>query len=91
MNFFIKIPIKFQKKKIEKLKLDSFIFNRKSFKKYYRDNKYQKEDKILRRVQKCIYHRKDEKLRIQLNKSNFFANKQLYIYSLIRIKKWIFF
>ena len=56
---------------IEKLTLDSFIFNGKSFKKYYRDNKYQKEDKILRTVYKCIYHRKDEKLRLQLNQSSF--------------------
>ena len=56
---------------IEKLTLDSFNFNGKSFKKYYRDNKYQKEDKILRTVYKCIYHRKDEKLRLQLNQSSF--------------------
>ena len=56
---------------IEKLTLDSFIFNGKRFKKYYRDNKYQKEGKILRTVYKCIYHRKDEKLRLQLNNTNF--------------------
>ena len=37
-------------KNIEDLTLDSFILNIKSFKKCYRDNKYQKEDKILRRV-----------------------------------------
>ena len=71
---------------IEKLMLDSFIFNGKRFKKYYRDNKYQKEDKILRTVYKCIYHRKDEKLRLQLNQSSF-AMQQLNTYSLIRIKK----
>ena len=39
--------------------------------KYYRDIKYKKEDKISRLIFKCIYHRKDEKLRIELKKPTF--------------------
>jgi len=58
-------------KNIESTNADSFIFNGKMFKKYYRDNKYKKEDKISRLIYKCIYHRKDEKIRIELKKSYF--------------------
>ena len=58
-------------KNIKLINVDSFIFNGKTFKKYYRDNKYKKEDRISRLIFKCIYHRKDEKIRIELKKSYF--------------------
>ena len=57
--------------KIFKINNDSFIFNGNIYKKYYRDNKYKKGDKILRFVYKCQNHRKDEKIRIQLKKPCF--------------------
>ena len=46
------------------------------FKKYYRENKYKKEDKISRLIFKCIYHRKDEKIRIELKKP-YFCNETI--------------
>ena len=78
-------------KNIDVINSDSFIFNGKTFKKYYRDNKYKKEDKILRIIFKCINHRKDEKLRLQLKKPAFCNATIEYIYPKQNIRSGYFF
>ena len=58
-------------KNIDFINSDSFLFNGKTFIKYYKDNKYKNKDKISRLIFKCIYQRKNEKLRIELKKQIF--------------------
>ena len=65
---------------INKISLDSFIFNGKKFKKYYRDNKYVKNNNIKRIVYKCVNHRKDERIIIYTNKTPFCNSTIEYIF-----------
>ena len=50
---------------------DQIIFNGKEFKKYSRNNTYQKKDNLERVIYKCINCRKDEKIRIETNQKAF--------------------
>ena len=50
---------------------DSIIFNGKEFKSFSRFNNYKTKDKSERIIYKCIYNRKNEKLRIETNQKSF--------------------
>ena len=50
---------------------DQIIFNGKEFKKYSRNNTYQKKDNPERVIYKCVNCRKDEKIRIETNQKAF--------------------
>ena len=50
---------------------DSIIFKGKEFKSFSRFNNYKTKDKSERIIYKCIYNRKNEKLRIETNQKSF--------------------
>ena len=42
---------------------DSFVFDGKFFKYYNRENKFLRKDKIKRKIYKCVYYRRNQKIK----------------------------